>query len=67
MACLSALITRHVGITHFEVIESRIFEFLQEKINFGGEHIHFFKLVDLMGASLSAFIIPTLTKGHLFN
>jgi hypothetical protein len=33
----------------------------------GGENIHLFKLVDLMGAGLSSFIIPILTRRHLFN
>jgi hypothetical protein len=28
MACLSALLTHHTRIDHFEVIETRIFEFL---------------------------------------
>jgi hypothetical protein len=48
MSCLSALLTRHVGIDHFEVIETWIFEFLHE-INLDGEHIHLFKLVNLAG------------------
>jgi hypothetical protein len=67
MVCLSALFTHHAGIDHFEVIESRIFEFLHKKINLDGAHIHHFKLVDFTGVSLSVFIIPTLTRGHLFN
>jgi hypothetical protein len=67
MACLFTLFTHHAGINDFEVIETRIFKFLCWKINLGGEHIHLFKLVDLTGAGLSVFIIPTLTRGHLFN
>jgi hypothetical protein len=64
MAYLSAFLTRHAGIDQFEVIETWNFEFLLEKINLGSEHIHVFKLV---GAGLSVFIIPTLTRGYLFN
>jgi hypothetical protein len=67
MTYLSALLTHHTGIDHFVVIETRIFEFFPEKINLGGEHIHLFKLVDLMAAGISVFIIPTLTRSHLFN
>jgi hypothetical protein len=67
MAYLSALFTRHAGIDHFDVIESQIFEFLYEKINLDSEHIHHFKLVDIMGVGLSEFIILTLTRGHIFN
>jgi hypothetical protein len=44
------------------VIGTRIFKFLHEKINLGGEHIHLFKMVDLTGVGMSAFIIPTLTR-----
>jgi hypothetical protein len=67
MVCLSALLTRQAGINHFEVIGTEIFEFLHEKINLGSEPIHLFKLVNLAGAGPSAFIIPTLTRSHLFN
>jgi hypothetical protein len=67
MGCLSALFTHHVGIDHFEVIETLIFKFLHEKINLGGEDILLFKLVNLLGERLSAFINPTLTRSHLFN
>jgi hypothetical protein len=67
MAHFSALFTRHTSVDHFEVIEPRIFKFLHEKINLGGEHIHLFKLVNLAGAGLSALINTTLTRSHLFN
>jgi hypothetical protein len=56
LACLSAIITRHAGISHFEMIETRMFKFLHEKINLGGEHIHLFKLVNLASAGLTGFI-----------
>jgi hypothetical protein len=36
-------------------------------MNLGGEHIHLFKLVKLVGVGLSALINPTLTGSHLFN
>jgi hypothetical protein len=49
------------------VIETWIFKFFHEKINLGSERIHLFKLAYLMGAGLSVFIIPTLTRGRLFN
>jgi hypothetical protein len=67
IACLSALFRHHAGIIHFEVIKTRIFKFLYEKINLGSEHIHLLKLVNPTGAGLSVFINPTLIRSHLFN
>jgi hypothetical protein len=67
MARFSALFTCHTSVNHFEVMEAQIFKFLHEKINLGGEHIHLFKLVNLMGAGLSTLINPALTRSHLFN
>jgi hypothetical protein len=67
MAHFSALFTRHTSVDHFEVIEARIFKFLHEKINIGGEHIHLFKLVNLASVGLSVLINPALTRSHLFN
>jgi hypothetical protein len=67
MARLSTIFTHHAGIDHFKVIETQIFEFLHEKINLGVEHIHLFKPVNLTGAGVSAFIISTLTRSHLFD
>jgi hypothetical protein len=62
MARFSTLFTRHTSVNHFEVIEAQIFKFLHEKINLGGEHVHLFKMVNLVGAGLSALINPALTK-----
>ena len=67
MPHFAALFTCHAGTDHFKVIDAQIFKFLHEKINFGGEHIHLFKLVDLTGAGLSALIISALARGHLLN
>jgi hypothetical protein len=67
MACFSALFSCHVGIVHFEVVETQIFKFLHEKINLGCEHNDLFKLVNLAGAGLRSFISPNLSRSHLFN
>jgi hypothetical protein len=67
MARFSALFTHHASVDHFEVLEAQIFKFLHEKINYDGEHIHLFKMVNLAGAGPSALINPTLTRSHLFN
>jgi hypothetical protein len=67
MACFSALFTCYSGIDHFEMIEARVLKLLHKKINLGGEHVHLFKLVNLVGASLSALLIPALVRGHLLN
>jgi hypothetical protein len=48
VVCFSALITRYSGINHFEMIEARVLKLLHKKINLGGEHVHLFKLVNLM-------------------
>jgi hypothetical protein len=67
VACFSALFTRYSGINHFEMIETRVLKLLHKKINLGGEHIHLFKLVNLVGAGLSALLIPALVRGHLLK
>jgi hypothetical protein len=67
MACFSALFTCYSGIDHFEMIEARVLKLLHKKINLGGEHVHLFKLVNLVGAGLSALLIPALVRGHLLN
>jgi hypothetical protein len=67
MSCFSALFTRYLGIDHFEMIEARVLKLLHRKINLGGGHVHFFKLVNLAGAGLSVFLIPALVRGHLLN
>jgi hypothetical protein len=67
VAYFSALFTRYMGIDHFEMIETRVLMLLDKKINLGGEHVHLFKLVNLVGAGLSALLIPTLAGGHLLN
>jgi hypothetical protein len=49
------------------MIEARVLNLLHKKINLDGEHVHLFKLVDLVGAGLSALLIPALVRGHLLN
>jgi hypothetical protein len=65
--CFSTLFTRYSSIDHFEMIEARVLKLLHKKINFGSEHVHLFKLVNLVGVGLSAFLIPALVRGHLLN
>jgi hypothetical protein len=67
VACFSALFTRYSGIDHLEMIEARVLKLLHKNINLGGEHVHFFRLVNLAGAGLSALLILALVRGHLFN
>jgi hypothetical protein len=67
VACFSALFTLYLGIYHFEMIEVQVLKLLHKKINLGGEHVHLFKLVNLVGAALSALLILALVRGHLFN
>jgi hypothetical protein len=62
VACFSALFTCYSGIDHFEMIEARVLKLLHKKINLGGEHAHLFKLVNLMGADLSALLIHMFIK-----
>jgi hypothetical protein len=57
MARFFTFFTRHMSIDHFEVIEARIFKFLHEKINLGGEHIHLFKMVNHSSIPWSIFTI----------
>jgi hypothetical protein len=67
VACFSALFTCYSGIDHFGMIEARVLKLLHKKINLGGEHVRLFKLVNLVGASLSALLIPALVRGHILN
>jgi hypothetical protein len=67
VACLSALFTCYLGIDHFEMIEARVLKLLHKKINLDGEHVHLFKLVNLVGAGLTTLLIPALVRGHLLN
>jgi hypothetical protein len=67
LACFSALFTCYLGIDHFEMIEAWVLKLLHKKINLGGEQVHLFKLVNLVGAGLSALLIPALDGGHLLN
>jgi hypothetical protein len=67
VAYFSALFTCYSGIDHFEMIEAQVLKLLHKKINHGGEHVHFFKLVNLAGAGLSALLILALVRGHLLN
>jgi hypothetical protein len=67
VACFSTLFTRYSGIDHFEMIEAQVLKLLHKKINLGGEHVHLFKLVNLVGAGLSVLLILALVRGHLLN
>jgi hypothetical protein len=48
VAYFSALFTRYSGIDHFEMIEAQVLKLLHKKINLGGQHVHLFKLVNLV-------------------
>jgi hypothetical protein len=67
VAHFSALFTHYSGIGHFEMIEAQDLKVLHKKINLGDEHVHLFKLVNLMGVGLSVLLIPALVRGHLLN
>jgi cation transporter-like permease len=67
VACFSTLFTSHSGIDHFEMIKAWLLKLLHRKINLGVEHVHLFKLVNLVGVGLSALLIPDLVRGHLLN
>jgi hypothetical protein len=67
VAYFSALFTRYSGIDHFDMNEARVLKLLHKKINLGGEHVHLFKLVNLVSAGLSALLILVLVRGHLLN
>jgi hypothetical protein len=67
VAYFSALFIGYSGVNHFEMIEAWVLKLLHKKINLDGEHIHLFKLVNLVGAGLSALLIPALVRGHLLN
>jgi hypothetical protein len=63
----SALFTHYSRIDHFETIEARVLKLLHKKANLDSGHVHLFKLVNLLGAGLSALLIPALVRGHLLN
>jgi hypothetical protein len=42
------------------MIDSQVLKLLHKKINLGGEHVHLFKLVNLVGAGLSPLLIPAV-------
>jgi hypothetical protein len=67
VACFSALFSRYSGIDHFVMIEAQVFKLLHKKINLGSDHVHLFKLLNLVGVGLSALIILALVRGHLLN
>jgi hypothetical protein len=67
VAYFSALFTRYSGIDHFEMIKAQVLKLFHTKINLGGEHIHLFNLVNLVGVGLSALLILALVRGHLLN
>jgi hypothetical protein len=49
------------------MIEAWVLKLLHKKINHGGEHVHLFKLVNLVSTGLSALLIPALVRGHVLN
>jgi hypothetical protein len=67
VACFSALFIGHSVIDHFEIIKARVLKLLHKKINLGSEHVHLFKLVNLVGAAQSTLIIPALIRSHPLN
>jgi hypothetical protein len=67
VACFSTLFIRYSGINHFEMIEARVLKLLHKKINLGGEHVHFFKLVNLEATGLSALLILALVREAIFS
>jgi hypothetical protein len=67
VACFFTLFTRYSSIDHFEMIEAQVLKLLHKKINLDGEHVHLFKLMNLVGAGLSALLISALVRGHLLN
>jgi hypothetical protein len=67
VAYFFTLFTCYSCIDHLEMIEARVLKLLHKKINLGGEHVHLFKLVNLVGAGLSVLLIVALIRGHLLN
>jgi hypothetical protein len=57
VAYFSALFARYSGINHFEMIEDQVLKLLPKKINLSGEHVHLFKLANLVGAGLSVLLV----------
>jgi hypothetical protein len=49
------------------MIEAQVLKLLHKKINLGNEHVHLFKLVNLMGVGLSAPLVPAPVRSHLLN
>jgi hypothetical protein len=66
VAYFSTLFTGHSCIDHFEMIKARVLKLLDKKINFGGDHVHLFKLVNL-ASGRSTLITPALIRSHLLS
>jgi hypothetical protein len=49
------------------MIKAQVLKVLHKKVNLGSEHVHLFKMVNLVGAGMSALIILALVRGHLLN
>jgi hypothetical protein len=49
------------------MIKAQVLKVLHKKVNLGSEHVHLFKMVNLVGVGLSALIILALVRGHLLN
>jgi hypothetical protein len=67
VACFFALFIGHSSIDHFKLIKAWVLKLLDKKINLGGEHVHLFKLVNLVGAGWGTLIIPALIRRCLLN
>jgi hypothetical protein len=67
VAPFSALCTCYSGIDYFEMIEAQVLKLLHTKINLGGDHVHLFKLVNLVGVGLIVLVIPALVRGDLLS
>jgi hypothetical protein len=67
VAFFSTLFTHFSVVDNFEMIKAWVLMLLHKKINLGGEHVHLFKLVNLMGVGQSALLIPAVVRGHLLN
>jgi hypothetical protein len=67
VAHFSTLFPCYSSVDHFEMIEDRVLKLFHKKINLSGEHVHLFKLVNLVGVGLSALLVLALVRGHLLN
>jgi hypothetical protein len=67
VACFFALFIGHSGIDQFKMIKVWVLKLLHKKINLSCEHVHLFKLVNLVGVGRSTLIILALIRRHPLN